>query len=154
MIKPNTMHKAVSDFSYIADVLNEFRKKKGNTMGVDNSFSDCLKPKYIVSEIDRFAICYLTESNKIVSIGVSICSDEDIFNETIGKEISFKRAKKALFTAENSAKIARNDVFCSDKVWSIYYLIANHVRIRISPYNMYKSMTVSSSSTYKKGGIK
>jgi hypothetical protein len=124
---------------------------------------DLIKPSYIVSEIDKFVICFLSDGRNIVSVGIAICSDEDVFIETTGKHIAIKRAKEALINEENKSKIAREDVIKSHKVWTIFSLISDVIRIKVSPDNMYKSITNVNSGyfnweedfdTYKMKGIK
>jgi hypothetical protein len=64
-----------------------------------------------------------------IGIGYAICSDRDMFSRKIGRDISLKRAMKALLSKRNTLPIRRMDSYNVDyfgkKTWvyfkSIYW---------------------------------
>ena len=59
----------------------------------------------------QIVFCYL-HTNKGTAVGISICSELDEFNKSIGERISFGRAQKALKNRHSSDLIRKPEYIC------------------------------------------
>ena len=63
------------------------------------------------------------EETSPIGIGYAICSNRDNFSRKIGRELSYKRAMKALLSKRNTLPIHRTNpnVFELTFSWSVYF---------------------------------